>query len=144
MYFLYIFSVFLKSAVQNKYCVLNYGSIYTAKSRAVVFWLVAHLEIFRLFMKAKFDAYVLWPLARVQNWIEERSTARNFAVKFGLSEKNTKFEKIFLIVLTNHYLHNIPIKLAKFIYCTALHCLTIRLGQLQHVRGDWNNLLGRT
>ena len=32
-------------------------------------------------MKGKFDAYVLWPLAkRVQNWIVDRSTARNFMV----------------------------------------------------------------
>ena len=43
--------------------------------------LVAHSRIFRLFMKGKFDAYVLWPLAkRVQNWIVDRSTARNFTV----------------------------------------------------------------
>ena len=39
------------------------------------------LRIFRLFMKGKFDAYVLWPLAkRVQNWIVDRSTARGFTV----------------------------------------------------------------
>ena len=32
-------------------------------------------------MKGKFDAYVLWPLAkRVKNWIVDRSTARNFTV----------------------------------------------------------------
>ena len=43
--------------------------------------LVAHFRIFRLFMKGKFDAYVLWPLAkRVQNWIVDRSTARDFTV----------------------------------------------------------------
>ena len=43
--------------------------------------LVAHLTIFRLFMKGKFDAYVLWPLTkRVQNWIVNRSTARDFTV----------------------------------------------------------------
>ena len=43
--------------------------------------LVAHLAIFRLFMKGKFDAYVLWPLAkRVQNWIVDRSTTRDFTV----------------------------------------------------------------
>ena len=35
--------------------------------------LVAHSRIFRLFMKWKFDADVLWPLAkRVQNWIHSR------------------------------------------------------------------------
>ena len=43
--------------------------------------LVAHLRIFRLFIKGKFDTYVLWPLAqRVQNWIVDRSTARDFTV----------------------------------------------------------------
>ena len=32
-------------------------------------------------MKGKFDAYVLWPYAKsVQNWIVDRSTARNFKV----------------------------------------------------------------
>ena len=32
-------------------------------------------------MKEKFDAYVLWPLAqRVQNWIVDWSTARDFTV----------------------------------------------------------------
>ena len=41
--------------------------------------LVAHFRIFRLFLKGKFDAYVLWPLAkRVQNWIV--NTACNFTV----------------------------------------------------------------
>ena len=41
--------------------------------------LVAHLRIFRLFIKGKFDAYVMWPLAkRVQNWIVDRSTAWDF------------------------------------------------------------------
>ena len=44
-------------------------------------WLVAHPSIFRLFMKGKFDAFVLWPLAKiVQNWIVDRSTARDFKV----------------------------------------------------------------
>ena len=32
-------------------------------------------------MKWKFDAYVLWPLAkRVQNWIVDWSTARDFTI----------------------------------------------------------------
>ena len=43
--------------------------------------LVAHQSIFRMFMKGKFDAYVLWPLAKsFQNWIVDRSTARDFTV----------------------------------------------------------------
>ena len=34
-------------------------------------------------MKGKFDAYVLWPLAKkLQNWIVDRSTARDFTVDF--------------------------------------------------------------
>ena len=54
----------------------------TARLRAVdLSRLVAHLRIFRLFMKGKFDAYVLWPLAqRVQNWIIDRCDARDFTV----------------------------------------------------------------
>ena len=32
-------------------------------------------------MKGKFDAYVLWPLAqKFQNWMVDRSTARDFTV----------------------------------------------------------------
>ena len=43
--------------------------------------LVARSRIFRLFMKGKFDAYILWPLAkRVQNWIVNWSTAYNVTV----------------------------------------------------------------
>ena len=43
--------------------------------------LVAQLRIFRLFMKGKFDGYVLWFLAqRVQNWIVDQFTARDFTV----------------------------------------------------------------
>jgi hypothetical protein len=42
-------------------------------------------------MKGKFDAYVLWPFAKMfQNWIVDRSTARNFTIfedpKFKISE----------------------------------------------------------
>ena len=43
--------------------------------------IVAHFQIFRSLMKGKFDAYVLWPLAKkFQNWIVDRSTALNFTV----------------------------------------------------------------
>ena len=46
-----------------------------------LFRLVAHFWIFRLFMKEKFDAYVLLPLnKRVQDRIVDRSTARDFMV----------------------------------------------------------------
>ena len=38
-------------------------------------------------MKGKFDAYVLWPLAKkLQNWIVDRSTARDFTVDVTLDE----------------------------------------------------------
>ena len=47
--------------------------------------LVAHSRIFRLFVKGKNDAYVLWPLAkRVQNRIVNRSTTRDFTVLLTL------------------------------------------------------------
>ena len=52
--------------------------------------LVANLRIFRLLMKGKFDAYVLWPLTkRVQNWILDQSTARDFTVVEIFLEKNS-------------------------------------------------------
>ena len=55
----------------------NYRKVTSSR----LFWLVAHTRIFRLFMKREINAYVLWPLAkRVQNWILDRSTARNFTV----------------------------------------------------------------
>ena len=57
--------------------------ILTVKSRAVhrLSRLVAQIRIFRSLMKGKFDAYVLWPLAKkFQNWIVNRSTARDFTV----------------------------------------------------------------
>ena len=52
---------------------------YKKDEHIIIFWClvyrkVAYPSIFRLFMKGKFDAYVLWPLAqRVQNWIVDRS-----------------------------------------------------------------------
>ena len=50
--------------------------------------LVAHFQIFRRLMKGKFDAYVLWPLAKkFQNWIVDRSTARDFTV-YEIMNKN--------------------------------------------------------
>ena len=49
--------------------------------------LVAHSSIFRLFMKGKFDAYVMWPLAqRVQNWIKT-----GLLQLYGMHLKITKF-----------------------------------------------------
>ena len=49
--------------------------------RSRLSWFVAHLRIFKLLMKGKFDAYVLWPLStRVQNWIVDGSSACDFTV----------------------------------------------------------------
>ena len=46
-----------------------------------MFRLVVYFQIFRRLMKGKFDAYALWPLAKkFQNWIVDRSTARDFTV----------------------------------------------------------------
>ena len=60
---------------------LGLVSRYRKVSSSRLSWLVAHLRIFRLFMKGKFDVYVLWPLAkRVQNWIVDRFTARDFTL----------------------------------------------------------------
>ena len=56
-------------------------------------WLVANFHISRLFMKGKFNTYVLWPLAqRVQNWIVDRFTARDFMVTYSkeISESQSK------------------------------------------------------
>ena len=61
----------------------NWNDWYRKVVSSWLSWLVAHPSIFKLFMKGKFDAYLLWPLAqRVQNWIVDRSTARYFTVSF--------------------------------------------------------------
>ena len=61
----------------TRYVLCTYRKV--ASSR--LFRLIAHLRIFRLFMKGKFDAYVLWSLAKiVQNWIVDQSSARNVTV----------------------------------------------------------------
>ena len=39
-------------------------STYRKVASSRLSWLVAHLRIFRQFMKGKFDPYVLWPLAK--------------------------------------------------------------------------------
>ena len=58
-------------------------SIYRKVMSSRLSRLVANLRIIRLFMKGKFYAYVLWPLARrFQNWIVDLSTARYFMVCF--------------------------------------------------------------
>ena len=45
-------------------------------------------------MQGKFDAYVLWPLAkRIQNWIVDQSTARDFTVFDKLTFLENSFNK---------------------------------------------------
>ena len=71
-------------------------------------WLVALPRIFRLFMKGKYDAYVLWPLdKKVQNWIVDRSTACNFTVLDEAKIDN------FLIFMAIHFLFALPMKILK-------------------------------
>jgi hypothetical protein len=42
-------------------------------------------------MKEKFDAYLLWPLTKkIQNWIVDRSTARDFTVNKMHAKKTFK------------------------------------------------------
>ena len=61
-----------KNEWKNKYCKVE-------SSRLSRF--IAHLRIFRLFMNGKFDAYLLWPLAkRVQNWIVDWSITNDFTL----------------------------------------------------------------
>ena len=57
--------------------------------------LVANLR----FMKGKFDPYVLWPLAkRIQNWISDQSTTRDFTVVINIHDNHM----IFFTVLCNN------------------------------------------
>jgi len=55
--------------------------IYRKVANSSLSQLVARFQIFRRLMKGKFDAYVLWPLfKKFQNWIVDRSTARDVTV----------------------------------------------------------------
>ena len=59
----------------------TYKHTYRKVASSRLSWLVAHLRLFRLFMKRKFDAYLLWPLVKWdQNWIVDWSTACYFTV----------------------------------------------------------------
>ena len=60
-----------------------------------------------MFMKGKFDAYVLWPLAKsFQNWIVYKSIAPDFRVNdFTSSDKigKTQNEHLIVFALTRFY-----------------------------------------
>ena len=56
-------------------------SSYRKVASSSMSWLVAHFQIFRMLMKGKLNAYVLWPLTKThQNWIVDQSTAHDFTV----------------------------------------------------------------
>ena len=58
-------------------------------------WLVANPSSFRLSMKGKFDAYVMWSLAQsVQNWTIDRSTARDFTEFMSWAFAFSQFSKL--------------------------------------------------
>ena len=60
---------------------VGHHTIYRKVANSSLSRLVARFQIFRRLMKGKFDAYVLWPLAKkFQNWIVDQSTARDFTV----------------------------------------------------------------
>ena len=59
-------------------------------------------------MKGKFDAYVLWPLAKkLQNWIVDQSTAHDFTVDAfsylpnNIFDKKVYFFKIEIVFMEN-------------------------------------------
>ena len=65
-------------------------------------WLVAHSRIFRLFLKEKIDAYVLWPFAeRVQNWIVNSGPILA-TLRYLRQSQNKYFQYFFLL---SFYVH---------------------------------------
>ena len=99
-------------------------------------WLVAHPRIVRLFMKGKFDAYVLWPLAkRIQNWIVARSTACKIMVSKNLiSFYECTYSEIGKKLIREEFNLSLPEKALK------IYCLTSVLCQgLQAVNRFWSN-----
>ena len=77
----------LNGTINGLHC-MRLEKLHTLKLRAVdLSQLVAHSRIFRLFIKGKFKAYLLWPLAkRVQSWIVDLFTSCDFMVnikRFG-------------------------------------------------------------
>ena len=76
-------TVILGSSQQTSYLFCEGFSRYRKVVSSRLSWLVAHLRIFKPYMKGKFDAYVLWPLVkRVQSWIVDRSSDRDFMIGY--------------------------------------------------------------
>ena len=88
-----LLTYFITCSLDHQVC-----HIYCKVTSSRLSLLVALPRIFRRLMKGKFDAYVLWPLAKkFQNWIVDQSTARNFTVpRRAKKDKNlsTKFMKV--------------------------------------------------
>ena len=90
-------------------------------------WLVAHSRIFRLFMKGKFDACVLWPfIKRVQNWIVDQSSACDFTVLQHLVIFQKGLMKYQSHKQTKDLLFNFMISLGilKYSHNDAIQCLS--------------------
>ena len=60
----------------------------------------------------------------------------HFDVKFGLSEKHTKFEKIFLMVLTNQLIHLVNVKTMRKIFSNYV-CFSKSLNFIKMDKKDW-------
>ena len=68
-------------------------------------------------MKGKFDAYVLWPLAKKsQNWIVDRSAARDFTVSQLIYIDQINAAQILI-----HYTHK------KFFYPAAIEKYSLKV-----------------
>jgi hypothetical protein len=79
--------------------------------------LVANPSIFRLFLKGKFDGYIMWSLAqRVQNWIVDRSTVRDFAVFMNWAFAFPQFSKL---------IHNLSWLHSKTLVCTVFTLIAL-------------------
>ena len=66
---------------------------------------------------------MLFPLVAF-NWLstEAGTTLAMFRLKFGLSEKHIKFEKIFLMVLTNQLIYLVNVKTMRKIFFQNYVC----------------------
>ena len=115
-FLLYVYSTKKVDSICIRFCTFasstTHPAIHLSKVRKVassrLSRLVAHTRIFRLFMKGKIDAYVLWPLAiRIQNWIVDRSTARNFKVLNSRTRRMVLISSGNIFMITNcvHCLH---------------------------------------
>ena len=89
-------SIFMQKSLPN-YALTSYPELGVLKLKplctqfAAIYCKVAStswlVSIFRMFMKGKFDAYILWPFAiSFQNWIVDRFTARDFTAGYLQSQ----------------------------------------------------------